>query len=259
MIRTFRQLMGELVGCLRASRFLWNLFRCLFDGDDATTTKLQKEKVLIKCISSLCLTFPCSPCLCLYLPTLLGCLCPHTIFLRGCTSVRRYNLTIKNGKGCHLFTTDGKDYLDCVSGIATCALGHANKELSDAITNQMNTVHHVSNLYYIPQQAALANWLCENSNADKAFFCNSGAEANEAAIKCARRHAANKGATVSISYDVSKIYILLNSLSLTHIHLTENDFTTETCDCHRRTILSRSFSCRPDSNCPTKIPQGIRI
>ena len=59
----------------------------------------------------------------------------------------------------------------------------------------MNQVHHCSNLYLIPAQAALANWLCENSVADKVFFCNSGAEANEAAIKCARRHASNRGIT----------------------------------------------------------------
>jgi acetylornithine/N-succinyldiaminopimelate aminotransferase len=56
----------------------------------------------------------------------------------------------------------------------------------------------VSNLYFIPEQAALANWLCENSDAEKVFFCNSGAESNEAAIKLARRHAYNRGITVSV-------------------------------------------------------------
>jgi len=105
----------------------------------------------------------------------------------------RYPLTIKNGKGSKLWTADGREFLDCVSGIATCALGHSNDELTAAITNQMKQMHHVSNLYLIPSQAALANWLCENSVAEKAFFCNSGAEANEAAIKCARRHASNRG------------------------------------------------------------------
>ena len=109
----------------------------------------------------------------------------------------RYKLTIDSGKGCFLKTTDGKNYLDCVSGIATCALGHNNEYLTSAIENQMKKVHHVSNLYYIPEQAALANWLCTNSGADKAFFCNSGAEANEAAIKCARRYASNRGIDVS--------------------------------------------------------------
>jgi acetylornithine/N-succinyldiaminopimelate aminotransferase len=107
----------------------------------------------------------------------------------------RYPLTIRNGKGCKLYTTDGKEYLDCVAGIATCALGHANDYLTNAIVQQMNSVHHVSNLYLIPSQAALAHWLCDNSVAEKVFFCNSGAEANEAAIKCARRHASNRGIT----------------------------------------------------------------
>ena len=107
----------------------------------------------------------------------------------------RYPLTIKSGKGCKLYTTDGKEYLDMVAGIATCALGHANDKLTQAVVDQMNQVHHVSNLYYIPSQAKLATWLCDNSVADKVFFCNSGAEANEAAIKCARRHAHNRGIT----------------------------------------------------------------
>lgn len=107
----------------------------------------------------------------------------------------RYPLTIQNGKGCKLYTIDGKEYLDFVAGIATCALGHANADLTNAIVTQMNQVHHVSNLYYIPAQAKLAQWLCDNSVATKVFFCNSGAEANEAAIKCARKHASNRGIT----------------------------------------------------------------
>jgi acetylornithine aminotransferase len=94
-----------------------------------------------------------------------------------------------------LYTTDGKEYLDFVSGIATCALGHSNAALTKAVVDQMNSVHHVSNLYFIPAQAQLADWICENSVADKVFFCNSGAEANEAAIKLARKNASNKGIT----------------------------------------------------------------
>jgi len=105
----------------------------------------------------------------------------------------RYPLTIASGKGCKLYDNDGKEYLDCVAGIATCALGHAHPKLTAAITKQMESVHHVSNLYFIPAQAQLAKWLCDNSVAEKVFFCNSGAEANEAAIKCARKHASNRG------------------------------------------------------------------
>ncbi|KAL7437463.1 hypothetical protein ACHAXM_005917 [Skeletonema potamos] len=107
----------------------------------------------------------------------------------------RYPITFVSGNGCVLTDDTGKEYLDFVSGIATCALGHNNEALTSAISNQMKKLHHVSNLYYTPQQAQLANWLCANSCADKAFFCNSGAESNEAAIKLARRHAYNRGIT----------------------------------------------------------------
>lgn len=129
----------------------------------------------------------------------------------------RYPLTISHGDGCFLYTTDGKNYLDCVSGIATCALGHNNPALTAAVTQQMQEMHHVSNLYLIPAQAALAQWLCANSVADKAFFCNSGAEANEAAIKCARRHASNRGITkpVIITAEQSFHGRTLGSLSAT--------------------------------------------
>jgi len=120
---------------------------------------------------------------------------PHIYSEHVQTTYGRYPLTIKNGKGCKLYDADGKEYLDCVAGIATCALGHANPKLTSAVTKQMESMHHVSNLYFIPAQAQLAQWLCDNSGADKVFFCNSGAEANEAAIKCARKHAYNRGIT----------------------------------------------------------------
>jgi len=107
----------------------------------------------------------------------------------------RYPITFVSGDGCALTDETGKDYLDFVSGIATCALGHNNAELTAAVTEQMGKLHHVSNLYYTPGQGLLAEWLCANSCADKAFFCNSGAEANEAAIKCARKHANDRGIT----------------------------------------------------------------
>jgi len=107
----------------------------------------------------------------------------------------RYPITFVSGSGSTLTDENGRTYLDFVSGIATCALGHNNPSLTDAVCNQMKQLHHVSNLYYTPQQGQLAAWLCENSCADKAFFCNSGAESNEAAIKLARRHASNRGIT----------------------------------------------------------------
>jgi acetylornithine/N-succinyldiaminopimelate aminotransferase len=108
----------------------------------------------------------------------------------------RFSLVVSHGKGCTLWDTDGKQYLDFAAGISTCCLGHADARLVAAVDEQMKRVHHVSNLYYIPQQGELARRLVDSCCADRAFFCNSGAEANEAAIKLARKHAhAKLGAT----------------------------------------------------------------
>lgn len=101
----------------------------------------------------------------------------------------RFPIALEKGEGCRVWDTDGNSYLDFVAGIATCTLGHAHPALIQAVTEQMQKLHHVSNLYYIPEQGALAQWLVEHSCADRAFFCNSGAEANEAAIKLARKYA----------------------------------------------------------------------
>jgi len=100
----------------------------------------------------------------------------------------RFSLVVSHGKGCYLWDAEGKKYLDCAAGISTCCLGHADERLIKAVSEQMSQVHHVSNLYYIPQQGELARRLVDSSCADRAFFCNSGAEANEAAIKLARKH-----------------------------------------------------------------------
>jgi len=104
----------------------------------------------------------------------------------------RFSLVVSHGKGCNLWDTDGKEYLDFAAGISTCCLGHADSRLVTAVHEQMQKVNHVSNLYYIPQQGELAKRLVDSSCADRAFFCNSGAEANEAAIKLARKHAHTK-------------------------------------------------------------------
>jgi len=101
----------------------------------------------------------------------------------------RFPIAIEKGEGCRLWDTDGKEYLDFVAGIATCTLGHAHPALIAAVTEQIKKLHHVSNLYYIPEQGALAEWLVDRSCMDKVFFCNSGAEANEAAIKLVRKYA----------------------------------------------------------------------
>ncbi|MDD4767706.1 MAG: acetylornithine transaminase [Desulfotomaculaceae bacterium] len=101
----------------------------------------------------------------------------------------RIPLAPVKGDGARLWDADGKEYLDFVSGIAVNALGHCNLAVVEAICEQAKKLMHCSNLYYIEPQALLAKMLVENSVMDKAFFCNSGAEANEAAIKLARKYA----------------------------------------------------------------------
>lgn len=101
----------------------------------------------------------------------------------------RYPITLERGEGCRVWDTEGREYLDFVAGIATCTLGHAHPVMVEAVTKQIQTLHHVSNLYYTTAQGELAKWLVEHSCADRAFFCNSGAEANEGAIKLARKYA----------------------------------------------------------------------
>jgi len=104
-------------------------------------------------------------------------------------NVGRIPLAPVKGEGARLWDADGREYLDFVSGIAVNSLGHCHPAVVDAICRQAGKLIHCSNLYYIEQQARLARLLVENSALDKAFFCNSGAEANEAAIKLARKYA----------------------------------------------------------------------
>lgn len=101
----------------------------------------------------------------------------------------RFPIAIEKGQGCRLWDTEGREYLDFVAGIATCTLGHAHPALIETVQQQIQKLHHVSNLYYIPEQGALAKWIVDHSCADRVFFCNSGAEANEAAIKLVRKYA----------------------------------------------------------------------
>ncbi|MEQ9325907.1 MAG: aspartate aminotransferase family protein [Rhodospirillales bacterium] len=107
----------------------------------------------------------------------------------------RFDLEFDRGEGCHLFTVDGRRFLDFNSGIAVSALGHAHPHLVKVVQEQAAKLWHVSNLYRIPDQERLAERLVANSFADYAFFCNSGAEALEAGIKMARKHFYEKGET----------------------------------------------------------------
>lgn len=107
----------------------------------------------------------------------------------------RLPVTFSHGEGAWLWDTDGKRYLDAVAGVAVNGLGHAHPRLVEAIAKQAGRLIHVSNLYRVAEQEALADLLCERSGLDAVFFCNSGAEANEGAIKLARLHGHNRGIT----------------------------------------------------------------
>ncbi|MHB8147305.1 MAG: aspartate aminotransferase family protein [Vulcanimicrobiaceae bacterium] len=105
----------------------------------------------------------------------------------------RAPVTFVRGEGCELIDTQGNRYLDFIAGIAVCALGHAHPAIADAVAEQANTLVHTSNLYYHEPSGTLARMLVERSGLARAFFCNSGTEANEAAIKLARKLAYRNG------------------------------------------------------------------
>ena len=102
----------------------------------------------------------------------------------------RFPVALVWGKGARVWDADGKEYIDFVAGIAVNSLGHNHPAVARAIRQQAAKLLHVSNLYHIAPQSELARELCRRSFAQKVFFCNSGAEANEAAIKLARRYGA---------------------------------------------------------------------
>ncbi len=104
----------------------------------------------------------------------------------------RFNVVIKDGKGSILTDADGKQYIDCATGIGVNLFGINDEEWKNTVISQINRVQHVCNLYYAEPQTELAKLLCEMSGAKKVFFGNSGAEANECAIKTARKYSSDK-------------------------------------------------------------------
>ena len=109
------------------------------------------------------------------------------------TTYARHPIVITRGSGCRLWDSDGKEYIDFIAGIAVCSLGHANPRIARALARQAETLCHVSNLFYTEPQVKLAEWLTTRCFADRVFFCNSGAEANEAAIKLVRKFFFDQG------------------------------------------------------------------
>ncbi|EHQ64178.1 acetylornithine transaminase [Paenibacillus dendritiformis] len=118
----------------------------------------------------------------------------------------RYPMTLVKGSGSRLWDDRGNSYLDFMSGIAVANLGHVPERVKARVQEQLETLWHVSNLFRIPQQEQAAEWLTNHTCADAVFFCNSGAEANEAAIKLARRYhakVANSGRYEIITFQQS--------------------------------------------------------
>jgi acetylornithine aminotransferase len=105
-----------------------------------------------------------------------------------CRTYNRYPIAVKNGRGSRLWDFEGREYVDLLAGIAVTSLGHCNEELARVMEEQAGKLIHVSNLFYQEEQLDLAERILATCHCGKAFFCNSGAEANEAAIKLARRY-----------------------------------------------------------------------
>ncbi len=118
----------------------------------------------------------------------------------------RYDLEIVEGMGCNCYDVDGKEYLDLSSGIGVNSLGFCDMGWVDSVTQQVCKLNHTSNLYYSQPCALLAEKLCKRTGYEKVFFCNSGAEANEGAIKIARKYSFDK-----YGRDRDKIITLVNS------------------------------------------------
>lgn len=117
----------------------------------------------------------------------------------------RFDLCLVEGKGSLVKDENGKEYIDLTTGIGVTAFGIADEKWVEAVTSQLNTLQHVSNLYYTSPCAKLAQHICEKTDMSKVFFSNSGAEANECAFKVARKYASDKG------YDRVNILTLKNS------------------------------------------------
>lgn len=111
---------------------------------------------------------------------------------------KRYPITLEKGRGSRVWDIDGNEYIDALAGIAVNSVGHCHPRVVEAIQKQAEKLIHISNLYYSESQSVLAQQLTRISGMDRAFFCNSGAESIEAAIKIARKHAGKKGKKGSI-------------------------------------------------------------
>jgi acetylornithine aminotransferase len=128
------------------------------------------------------------------------CVCKDSVLTMSTimNTYTRLPIEFSRGEGSWLYDTNGKAYLDALAGIAVCNLGHCHPKITQAISEQAATLVHTSNIYHIGRQQQLADKLCANSGMENVFFSNSGAEANEAAIKLARLYGNKNGIAKSI-------------------------------------------------------------
>ena len=124
----------------------------------------------------------------------------------------RQPISFVRGQGSYLYTASGTAYLDALTGIAVCGLGHCHPTISHAMKEQADTLIHTSNLYGIDWQEKAGEILCQKAGMDKVFFANSGAEANEAALKMARLFASNRGQTQAYMPIIKENYAPKSSL-----------------------------------------------
>ena len=131
------------------------------------------------------------------------------------STYRRFKVAFERGKGMYLYSYDGRKYIDFLAGIAVNILGHSHDVVVEAIKEQSERLLHVSNLYYIKEQADLAELLVKHSCCDRVFFCNSGAEANETALKIARKWGHDKDKYKILSFKNSFHGRTIATLALT--------------------------------------------
>jgi len=134
----------------------------------------------------------------------------------------RYPLAFVKGEGSRLWDENGKEYLDLMCGLAVTNLGHAPKQVKERLKDQVDQLWHTSNLFHIPNQEKLAKLLTDNSCGDAVFFCNSGAEANEAAIKLARRYF-NKVLGKPDQYEIITFHLSFHGRTLATLTATGQD------------------------------------
>jgi len=156
---------------------------------------------------------------------------------------RTQPVVIDRGLGTRVWDSDGKSYLDLLGGIATCAMGHCHPEVVKALKAQADKLWHISNVFYSQPQIDLAELLAAASGLERAFFCNSGAEANEALIKLARLHGVEKSGG-----EEGKCYKIICAKNAFHGRMFGGMSATWQSSCRRKSMTACARSMLPSSS-----------